>query len=119
MLAPCIRKCQPPDPTMTDAHSCAARRFVLWCVYPTLSDESSEEVALVLLTDLGLFRAIVERSELSHRHIAMRAGVANGTVSNLLAGRRTGCSPAVFAALLYVLGPEISAAFRPRKQVAA
>lgn len=73
------------------------------------------------LTDLDRLRAAVLLCGLTQRQIAAQAGVSPGTVGNLLAGRRTGCSLPVFAALLHVVGPNLALAFElrtPRNRVA-
>jgi transcriptional regulator with XRE-family HTH domain len=66
------------------------------------------------LTDLPRLRQIVLLSGLSQRDIAELAGVSPGTIGNLLAGGRTGCSGEVYEQLLNVLGLGVRQAFEPR-----
>lgn len=67
------------------------------------------------VTNLPLLRGLVDASGLTHREIADKTGISHGTIGNLLAGRRSGCSGEVYTALLDTLGLELRRAFEPRR----
>lgn len=71
------------------------------------------------LTNLERLRAAVLLTGLTQRQIAAQANLSPGTVGNLLAGARSGCSVEVYQALLQVIGPNLALAFEPRQRAAA